>query len=227
MEKYRFERFHLIFGAAFCALAALLLYAGIANVFKWNNFRETAVPVNAVITEIHEKVGRSGGKHRKRTYDVDIAYEYDGREYSGEINYYIQGMEPGDILTIYVDPANPEYTMSEPWNGLVMSIIMAIVTGGVGTAFFVYEIRMKKYINGLIEADKHVFAVCTQEKPSGTKVNGVSYNCAEFIFTDGSGKKTYFYSRPYPPDEQPYSVGESVKVYVDIENKPRRYYVQC
>ena len=227
MEKYKFERFHLIFGAVFCALAVLLLYAGIANVFKWNRFKETAVPVNAQIAEIHKRVSRSGGKQRKRTYDVDIVYEYDGREYSGEVNYYIQGMDVGDILTIYVDPADPGYTMSEPWNGLVMSIIMAIVTGGVGTAFFVYELRMKKYINGLIEADKYVFAVCTREKPSGTKVNGVSYNCAEFIYTDSSDKKTYFYSYPYPPDTQPYSPGESVKVYVDIDNKPRKYYVQC
>lgn len=65
MEKYRFERFHLIFGAVFCTLAALLLYAGIANVVKWNKFNETAVPVNAIITEIHEKVGRSGASTEK------------------------------------------------------------------------------------------------------------------------------------------------------------------
>ncbi len=225
MEKYKYERSHLIFGTVFSVLAVLLMYIGVSEVLKWNDFKETAVPVKAVITEIHEKVGRSGGKHRKKTYSVDIVYEYDGKEYSGDLNYYIQGMKTGDNVTIFVDPSDPESTMSEPWNALIMSIIMTLVTGGVGTAFFVYEIRMKKYINGLIEADKYVLAECTGEKPSGTKVNGVAYNCAELVYTDSSGSKIYFRSRPYHPSEQPYSPGESVKVYVDIENKPRKYYV--
>ncbi|MGN0689655.1 MAG: DUF3592 domain-containing protein [Oscillospiraceae bacterium] len=225
MEKYKYDRYNLIFGLAFCVVAVLVLYAGVSNVFKWNKFQEKAVEVSAVITDIDKRVSRKGGKSRKRTYDVDIVYQYEGKEYSGDLGYYIEGMKTGDTVTIYVDPDDPEITMSEPWNGLVISIILSLVATGISMAFLIHEFSMKKYIDGLIEADKYVFAECTCENRSGLKVNGVAYNCAELVYIDDSGEKFYFQSHPYPPDTHPYSPGEKVKVYVDIENKPRRGYV--
>ncbi|MGN0667041.1 MAG: DUF3592 domain-containing protein [Huintestinicola sp.] len=224
MEKYKHNLIFMLFGAAFSIMAVVMILIAVSNTVKWNDFRKTAVATDARITNI--QVSRQHtGKKTKVYHDVYITYEYNDEEYDDMLSYYSSGMNEGDIVTIYVDPEDPRKNMSDPGIILIISAVMFIVFGGIGASFFVYEIRRGIYINRLIRDDKYVFAEYTREEPSDLTVNKVRYNQSVFTYDDGYGRALSFTSRPHHPSELAYAPGESMKVYVDMENDPKKHYV--
>lgn len=224
MEKYKYDSSHMIFGLIFSVLTVLIIYVGAANYVKWNKFKETAVPVNAEITDIHKR-SKASSKNKNTVYTVYISYEYDGQEYSDELGYYVTGMTVGDTVTIKIDPDDPQDHMSDPLMANIICAVSALLTGIVGAAFFIYELRRGAYINSLIKAEKYVLAEYTGEKPSGLTVNNVKYERSVFVYTDSSGNKTTFRGRPHHPNKLPCYPCGTAKVYVDMENDSRKHYV--
>lgn len=226
MERYKWSFVHTFIGVIFFLVGAVFLIIMAANTSAWAEFKKDAVPVTAEITDIDTYTKRSVSSKKRKTYhDVYIEYEYEGKTYTGELNYYSSGMKRGDDVEIFIDPENPSESKSDP---LIVSGIMGIfviIFGGIGSAFLVFEFKKSRYINRLIADDKFVYADYSHEERANVTVNNVRYNQAVFVYEDGFGRKLMFKSEPYHPNSRPYIQGDSKKVYVDMENNPKKYYV--
>lgn len=189
-----------------------------------NNYMKTAVPVTAQITDISRYKTKKLNGETQTNYRVDIVYEYDGETYNDTLDYYAATLHKGDRLEVYVDPTNPDNQRSE--HGVMPFVIMLIglFFGAIGVAVFAGEVKMSKYINGLIADDKYVYADFSGEEPASLTVNKVRYKQAVFVYSDGE-KELRFASKPYHPNKCPYSRGDMKKVYVDMEYDPDKYYV--
>ncbi len=224
MEKYKYNLPFMIIGGVFSLVAVVFIVISAANVVKWNSFKDKAVSVTAEITDIDTHRERRGSK-TKTYHDVYIEYDYNGRHYSEELSYYSSGMAVGDKITVLIDPDKPERNMSDPGVIIGIFLVFVFVFGSIGAAFLVHELRMGAYINGLIRDDKYVYAEYTGEEPSNLTVNKVRYNQSVFTYDNGFGITMTFHSHPHSPCEQPYSTGDTVKVYVDMEKNANKHYV--
>lgn len=226
MERYKWSFPFTIIGVTFFILGAVFVVIAAANIAGWEDFKKDAVSVTATITDITARTSRSHGSNKKRTYhDVYVEYEYEGKTYSEELSYYTSGMSEGDKLEIFIDPDDPSKNRSDPYLVSCMMGLFALIFGGIGAGFLGHEISRGRYINRLIAEDKFVYADYSHEEPANVTVNKVRYNCSVFVYDDGYGRKLSFKSEAYHPRSSPYIPGDSKKVYVDMENNPRKYYV--
>lgn len=226
MERYKWSFVSAIIGGIFFLTGIIFIIIGAVNVAGWNDFKKDAVPVTATITDIStHTTRRPGSNKRRRTYDVNIEYEYDGKSYSGDLSYYTSGMREGGAVDIFIDPDDPYKHRSEPYLVSGMMAVFGLVFGGIGAAFLGHEIKKSKYINRLIAEGKFIYADYSGEEQANVTVNNVRYRQAVFVYEDGFGKKLTFKSEPYHPNSCPYSQGDTKKVYVDMETDPKRYYV--
>ena len=134
-------------------------------------------------------------------------------------------MREGDEVEMLIDPNNPSKNRSEPYLFSGIMAIVGLIFGGIGAGFLIFELKMSRYINGLIAEDKFIYAEYSNEEQSNVTVNNVRYYQAVFVYEDGFGRQLTFTSRPYHPNSRPYVKGDSMKVYVDMENYPNKYYV--
>lgn len=220
MERYKWNFTYMAIGGLFFVFALITLLASVKEFKSWKEFKETAVPVAARITDIESYTDDDETKHR-----VFIEYEYEGERYSDKLSYYITGMKKGDTVEIYVDPDAPSYSQSHSVLLSVLSWVLMLAFGGIGVGLMGHELKRSIYINRLIDEDKYVYAYYSNEEKSGYSVNEVEYNCSVFVYKDDSGNERRVKSEPYPPDANPYATGYRVKVYVDIEKTPEKYYV--
>lgn len=226
MERYKWSFVHTIIGVIFFLFGAAFLIVPIVSVVSWEDFKNDAVPVSATISDIRTHTSRSSSSGKRRTYhDVYVEYEYEGESYYEELDHYNSGMREGDVLDILIDPDDPSKNRSEPYLFSGIMAIVGLIFGGIGAGFLIYELKRSGYINRLIAEDKFIYALYSHEETANVTVNNVRYNCSVFVYDDGSGRKTMFKSEPHHPSSCPYIQGDHMKVYVDMENYPNKYYV--
>ena len=224
MERYKWSFISALIGSIFFLFGVAFLIVPIVSIAGWESFKKDAVPVVAEITDIEIYSSRSGGK--KRTHrEVRIEYEYGGETYSDQLGYYISGMKKGDEVNILVDPDKPSRSRSEPYLFSGIMAIFGLIFGGIGAGFLGYELKKSKYINKLIAEEKYIYAEYSHEEQANVTVNNVRYNHSVFVYDDGMGRRMPFNSAPHHPSSLPYIKGDSIRVYVDMEKNPKKYYV--
>lgn len=224
MERYKWSFPFTFIGVIFFLFGVIFVIIAAANIAGWEEFRKDAVSVNATITDIDTHTERRG-KKKKTYHDVFVEYEYEGVTYSDELDYYTSGMREGDDVEIYVDPERPSDSRSKPY--LVSGImgLFALIFGGIGAGFLGHEIRRSVIVNRLIAEDKFIYANYSHEEKANVTVNKVRYDQSVFVYDDGSGRKMVFKGEPHHPSSRPYIQGDTMKVYVDMEKDPGKYYV--
>lgn len=214
----------MIIGVLFTACAAIMIIAAVSMMIRWNEFSATAVTAYATITDIETSHYRSNGKTRT-DHDVTVEYSYNGKDFNRELGYYTSGMYEGQQIEISINPDNPGEIMTSTYLAGTLLIVFALIFGALGVYLLVKELTLKKYITRLIEEDKYVICSDWTEGTSGVKVNNVRYYMAVFEYTDPIGRNYYFNSHPYHPNKCPFYHGQSVQVFVDLEENPDKYYV--
>ena len=220
---YRMNKVLMLIGMAFAAFAVMVLAAGIVIIARWVDFSRTCESTQAVITDIYRT-----GHGDSEKYHVMVEYRVDGRRYSGQLGYYTSSMKRGQIVTVHYDPEDPGFTMDSPYLACGIMSIFVLVFGGIGFGFVFSEFRNKRIINRLADEDKYIVLDTQAERRevrSGVTVNRVNYVQTDFVYRDQFGKEYVFSSRPYPPGKCPFDPYQSVTVYVDLENNPKKYYV--
>ena len=226
MERYKWSFAHALIGWIFFLFGVVFLIVPIVSVVTWEDFKKDAVSVSATITDIKTHTERSTNSGKRRTtHSVYIEYEYEGDRYYEQLDHYNSGMRRGDEVEILIDPDDPSRNRSEPYLFSGIMAAFGLIFGSIGAAFLIHELKMSIYINGLITGDKFIYAEYSSEERSNMTVNNVRYNQAVFVYDDGFGRRLTFTSRPYHPNSCPYVKGDSMKVYVDMEKNPNKYYV--
>ena len=223
MNVYRMDKIMVTIGGFFAAFAVIMFMVGVGMMIGWASFSKTCESTDAVITSIERT---RHGKHKR--HRVTVEYSVDGEVYSGSLGYYISSMRRGQHVTVYYDPEDPSYTMSKPYIACAAIAVFDLIFGALGVIMLGGEFRNKKIINRLAEEGKYIIldgSVERREVSANVKVNDVRYMQTDFIYRDRYGYEHVFSSRAYPPGRCPFDPWQSVTVYVDIENNPKKYYV--
>ena len=223
MPKYKPDKTVLLLGGVFFMVGVVIIVILAALKISYVNFEKKADRVSAVISSISSY--RTGSGSKKSThYDVDITYLYNGESYTHTLNFYESGMHEGDIREILVDPDDPRNIKMKSKLATPFLLIFAVAFGGVGAALLWSEVGTVIRANALIKEDRYVICEDWEERKANVSVNNVRYH--EILARYSNGFTDYeFKSRPFNPSKQPYTEGENVTVYVDIENDPKKYFV--
>lgn len=225
MERYKWSFPFTLIGVIFFLFGVAFLIVPVVMVSGWEDFKKDAVPVTATISDIRTHTSRSSSGKRRTYHDVYVEYEYEGESFYEELDHYNSGMREGDEVEILIDPHNPSNNRSEPYLFSFIMAVCGLIFGGIGAGFLIHEQKMSIYINGLIAEDKFIYANYSHEEKANVTVNKVRYDQSVFVYEDGSGRKMVFKGEPHHPSSRPYIEGDSMRVYVDMENDPKRYYV--
>ncbi len=223
MTRYKYNKINLFIGSIFSMFGVIFTIVIITTILSWGEFSKTAMQTDAIITDITTTVERRHSGKTKRYHHVYVEYQVDGVTYDNKLDYYIGGMHEGQTVTINYDPEHPDRIMSKPYTMSIIMTVFVLIFGGIGAALLVTEIKRGIYINKLIANDCYVYCSNWTEQTSSTKVNDVRYMLAVFTYEDGSGRKYSFNSNPYHPNKCPFYKGQSVKVYVDLNNGDKYY----
>ncbi len=79
----------------------------------------------ATITSITSYQSGSG-KTRSTGHDVMVAFEANGKAYSGELDYYSSDMDQGEKVAIHYDTSNPGHFYSPVGNSLGAYLLYAL-----------------------------------------------------------------------------------------------------
>lgn len=140
----------LILGIVFFIVGFVFLGAGTLMLVHENEFKKTAVETSATITDIQSYSDTNGDIQ----YDVYIAFDVDGKRYSGRLNAYSSSMDVGEAVSIYYDPDNPNEFM---YGSATVGFIIFIALGGlfslVGLGIVISSIMKKKKKKRLLSSN--------------------------------------------------------------------------
>lgn len=216
-------------GAIFLMLICTVLCVGAGfavsiQAKRWNEFKLTAKPVTAVITQI--TTHRTGTRKNKKTsHNVYVSYNVDGNDYETKLSYYTSNMHKGGKVKLYYDPEDPSIAMSDP---TISNIIISVIAGLIFIvifAFFINEIRTCIKVNRLISEDKYYICDDWVEENASVTVNHVRYHQIKCRITDDRGREYTFVSPAFAPSKSPYKQGDLIKIYVDLFESADRYYI--
>lgn len=214
----------MLIGTIFFLFGAAGLAAAISMTVNWISCKDSYAEVEAVIADV-TRTYSGHGSDRKAHYHVTVEYDYNGEHYEQPLGYYTAGMKEGNTVTIRCNPEDPDEIVSSPAVAVAIFSVFALIFGGIGAGFLIHEIKMKKFVQGLVDNELYVCADYIREKMSAMRVNNVRYAQAVFGYVDPYGRKYEFESQPYHPLEKPFYPGQQVRVYIDMENNPRKYYI--
>ncbi|MBQ5331547.1 MAG: DUF3592 domain-containing protein [Oscillospiraceae bacterium] len=223
MPRYKPDKTTLILGLVFFIIGFAAAAGFAVYHISYRNFERNADRINAVITNV-DAYTTGSGKSRRTRHNVEVTYVYDGEAYTNSLDYYISGMRTGDFVEVLVNRDDPQNMRSEPKLWLLLFAGFFLIFGGVGFGLTWSEIGTMIKAKRLIDRDRYVMCDNWEEKLSGTAVNNVQYHRIIARYDNGIEEFT-FKSRPFHPAKQPYVPGESVIVYVDIEENPKKYFV--
>ncbi|MCH5192927.1 MAG: DUF3592 domain-containing protein [Oscillospiraceae bacterium] len=225
MNTYHMSKINMTFGIWFSAFALLVLIIDAGMFISWLDFKKDSISTDAVIIGIRSSYDSSDDSEN---HSVLVEYIVDGEVYRRSPGYYSSSMRTGQHITVYYDRSDPSRIKSDPSSACALMLIFIFVFGGVGAAFLIYELRLKKTVTALIAEGKYIVCDSSVERvevSAHVKVNRVYYRQTDFFYNAPDGKEYIFSSRPYHPDKNPFIDGQNVIVYVDIEKDPKKYYV--
>lgn len=225
MRKYKLDKPCMLFGSIFAFIGTIILISCVVFTVRHIQFRQSAGQTQAIINEIETYYTRSSKGKRKQHHRVYVTYTVNGVTYENILNYYDITMKEGGEVTVYYDPERPDRLASTTTPECILFALFALVFGGVGYGLLISQIRLAIYINRLIAEDKYIFADDIVEKKSDTRVNNVRYNELVVTCHDDKGIEYEFHSHPFHPNKPPFTQGKPIRVYVDLDVNPGKYYV--
>ncbi|MBQ5312053.1 MAG: hypothetical protein ILP19_08470 [Oscillospiraceae bacterium] len=213
--RYRSDHALMTIAVSFSIIGIIVLIALVMQIREWSDTRSRAVSVTAQTADI---VASNG------SYDVYVTYTYDSEEYKAVLDRYYEKRAHGKTVDIMIDPRDPAHPAVPPVENIAVIAVFAAIFCAFGAGIGIRELRKAVAVNRLIDRDLYV--VCTEwrEEMAGVRVNRVRYRCIR-AFYDNGNERYSFVSNAYHPNRCPLMPGESVAVYVDIENAPKTYYV--
>lgn len=125
--------------AAIFLLGLIFLYLTFAVIIP--NSKDNGVEVQATIENIVEHQNKSvTGEIENSDYEVFLVYDYEGTTYHSVTGNYDSSMEKGNVITIHINPNNPEEILSDGSFTLIFGILSGIFTI-VGLFGSVYNIK--------------------------------------------------------------------------------------
>ncbi|MBQ6554975.1 MAG: DUF3592 domain-containing protein [Firmicutes bacterium] len=114
---------------AFCVIGIVFVVIGLLMLYSNIRTKQTCDKTPAVITRL------GSGKHKSRAY---VEYTYKDKVYNSALSYYNAfTMKEGKPITVYIDPARPDFP-KVPTNGMIILFegmgIMSIVFVMLGDA---------------------------------------------------------------------------------------------
>lgn len=152
------KKFKTIFGTVFGGIGLLFFIIGINLIIDAIEFKEIAVSVPAVITDINEIVTRDSDGDRHISHDVYVRYTYEGVIYNDELNEYSSSMKVGKEIPVLIDPNYPSEAQYEK-----MVITGPLIFTGIGGLFFCIGLG---FIISLIKE----FLLKSKAKREGTEI---------------------------------------------------------
>jgi hypothetical protein len=189
------------------------------------NFKKTAIPVTATVTSVEEYTN-PGDTENNRHYNVYVEYEVNDQTYNTTLQGADSSMRVGDTKKVYYNPQNPEDVRVSHTNIFwLFWMTFALVFPIIGLLLIFKEVSMAFYINTLISKNIYVTGNIINEVDSNTEGNGSVYKRIVAIAKDSRGESHGFLSQPYNPSKCQFDRDKPVTIYVDIDNKPDKYYV--
>ncbi len=203
-----------------------LLIGSVFLMKDYQEFKETAVEVQATIEEIHVSRDSDGDTD----YDVFVSYQYGGESFDNvPINFYSSSMYEGKEITLLCDPAAPgrvkeSSAVSTP--GLIL-VFMGVIFMLISGMPMLKMISKSSFKNKLMKTGRPIYAtvVAISHNPLVT-VNGQHPFTILCKYEDpGTGTKYMFESDNIWVDPSPiYPVDSTIQVMVD-EKTYDNYYV--
>lgn len=226
MSQRKINNLFYLFPGIFLAAGLGLFAGGLVWLISCFHFRETAVEIPAVITEITRQRDSDGEYH----HSVYISYKYDGEFFENiPINSYSSSMYEGKEITLYCDPEHPEKVKVSS-----MFYFGPILLMGMGTFFSVISGTILIVILNVVSKRKKIktqgrIIYATVEKivyNERYSVNGSYPYVIYCTYRDDYRDITYrFKSENIWSDPSAlFPVGSSIEVRVD-EKDYSKYYV--
>lgn len=125
----------VMFCLGIAGIGALLVVFGMKQSEKIEEKAEYYVDVEARIVDI---VVRYSGDDTH--YDVFVEYEYNGKTYGGELNYYTSTMGIGGVVELMCDPDKPHEFIAKGVFGNVGKVICIVGGIFIGVSLFIMKI---------------------------------------------------------------------------------------
>ena len=123
----------------------LTIFGVIVFITSLNN--QNYIRIEATVTNVtmeQEVRTDADGNYIEETYNVNLSYEVDGKEYTGEL-LNVNKCKKGDKMTIYYDPENPEnITQSKSLVLPAVLIVLGIISLVGGVVSGVKSIKKQK-----------------------------------------------------------------------------------
>ncbi len=149
MNSNRMPKFFMILPLLFIIAGSVALIFVVRDKLESDKFMQTAVPVNASCTEIWETTSTDSDGDTTTSYHANIRYEYNGALYTAKDMSVSSADHIGSVITVYIDPANPQDARQPMGNGAFIAVVIAlgvfIVVGIAIMVFFVKHMRKPKY----------------------------------------------------------------------------------
>lgn len=216
-----------ICGGVFLFVGICMLFGSVAAFISNQKFKEIAVEVQGVITEIRTYYDSDDEAH----HDVWVAYSMNGSNYNEEINFYSSSMYEGKEIDLLVDPSYPTRVRSVSGNVFLVCILggMGLIFSGVGGGVFGVRIHKANKRKRLIAQEHYVYAQVTGGYMCHNySVNGRHPYKLECKYEDVFSGITHIFESDYIWEDPQFYEGREVKVfcqsdfngdyYVDLES---------
>lgn len=231
MKQSMNKHFLKFFGGIFLFTGIILITVGVITLVSGMRFKESAVSVNAVISDI-EKVETSNIDDKNRRYKqrIYVTYEFDGKLYedrrllSSSRSDYV-----GKELKLLVNSSDPEDIKRETelYMASIIVFCLAPVFLVIGAVAIIIDLRQGGRKKKLQQSGISIYAAISQMNMNrNIQVNGRHPYVVICSYEDpGSGKTYLFKSNSLWTDPSlVYHIGDTVKVLVD-PNDYRKYVV--
>ncbi len=210
-----------IVGAVFSFVGIGLLVGGLILLIYGEKQMNQWEPVVGILSD-SEPYLDSDGDYSERFY---VTYEVDGKEYIDRMDYYSSGMDIGDEVELYINPANPFEIMSAGGSRIGGGILtgMGAIFAVLGLCLWIPAVKKDRRYKRLRTSGNRMRAQvesCTQNR--SVRVNGRfpwvidcsvidAYTGGKHLFHSGN-----IYKNLYHVAENPQAY--SVDVYTDLMN---------
>ncbi len=157
MKTKRANGILTIISTVFSTVGILMLVGGLLLLISDIQFKERAVEIPGVITDIMSYRDSDGDKH----HSVSVTYQYGGKVYEDvEIGSYSSSMYEGKEITLLCDPDRPgKVQVSSMYlTGALILMCMGVIFAAVGISLIVANIRAKMRYKKLLETGKTIYA---------------------------------------------------------------------
>lgn len=216
-----------ICGGVFVFVGIIMLIVGVVLFNSNKNFKESAMEVTGVITDITNYYDSDGDEH----HNVWVEYSVGGSYYNEKIGFYSSSMYEGKEIDLLVDPQYPTRVHSASGDVFMVCIFagMGLLFSCIGGSVFVIGIRKGNKRNKLIAQGHSVLAQVTGGYLCHNySVNGRHPYKLECKYEDIYSGITHIFESDYIWEDPQFYVGREVIVfcesdfngdyYVDVES---------